>query len=69
MEGVEPSKTAARNVRRFGHQAFEGTVESRTDTTNLFDLIVGWMALEHFHDPVKDLRKFHSWLKQDGYLV
>jgi len=69
VEGVEPSKAAAQNTRRIGYRVFEGSIESKPETTVLFDLIVGWMVLEHLHEPTATLRKFRSWLKQDGWLV
>jgi predicted SAM-dependent methyltransferase len=30
---------------------------------------VGWMVLEHLHDPVKALRKLHNWTSPGGWLV
>jgi 2-polyprenyl-3-methyl-5-hydroxy-6-metoxy-1,4-benzoquinol methylase len=69
VEGVEPSKAAAQNARHMGYKVFEGSIELKPDTADLFDLIVGWMVLEHLHEPVVVLRKFQAWLKPGGWLV
>src|SRR3546814_19345766 len=33
------------------------------------DLIVGWMVLEHLHQPLAVLRKLRRWIQPDGWLV
>ena len=34
-----------------------------------FDLIVGWMVLEHLHDPIRSLQKLSRLVKPGGFLV
>jgi len=34
-----------------------------------FDLIVGWMVLEHLHDPIGGLIKLSEWAKPGAWLV
>jgi 2-polyprenyl-3-methyl-5-hydroxy-6-metoxy-1,4-benzoquinol methylase len=68
-EGVEFSETAAQSSRSLGFSVYSGPVESAPDPEHLFRLVVGWMVLEHLHDPVKALRKLHRWVEPQGWLV
>jgi len=68
-EGVEFSETAAQSSRSLGFSVYTGPVESAPDPGHLFRLVVGWMVLEHLHDPVKALRKLHRWVEPQGWLV
>ncbi|MEJ7712386.1 MAG: class I SAM-dependent methyltransferase [Pyrinomonadaceae bacterium] len=34
-----------------------------------YDLIAGWMVLEHLHDPVSALRQLHAWAKPGARLA
>jgi 2-polyprenyl-3-methyl-5-hydroxy-6-metoxy-1,4-benzoquinol methylase len=62
VEGIELSKSAAAAARAYGYRVQTGRVEeiSFAESTS-FDLIVGWMVLEHLHEPVAALRKLSEW--------
>jgi hypothetical protein len=34
-----------------------------------FDMVVGWMVIEHLHDPVQGLRRLRAWTRPEGWLV
>src|SRR3546814_19485724 len=44
-------------------------LESAGDAQHPFDLIVGWMVLEHLHQPLDVLQKLRSWVRPDGWIV
>ena len=68
-EGIEFSKTAAQSARSLGFSVYSGSLESAPDPQHLFRLVVGWMVLEHLHDPVRALQKLHRWVEPGGWLV
>ena len=68
-EGVEFSETAAQSARSLGFSVYSGSVESAPDPQHLFRLAVGWMVLEHLHDPVMALQKIHRWVEPQGWLA
>ena len=69
VEGVEPSRTAAESARSLGYDVFRGTIEAMPERESSFDLIVGWMVLEHLHDPIHSLQKLSRLVKPGGSLV
>ncbi|MBT3367963.1 MAG: class I SAM-dependent methyltransferase [Nitrospina sp.] len=69
VEGLEFSKTAAQSARSLGFSVHTGSLETAPDPKYLFDLVVGWMVLEHLHDPVSALQKLHRWVEPHGWLV
>jgi 2-polyprenyl-3-methyl-5-hydroxy-6-metoxy-1,4-benzoquinol methylase len=69
VEGVEFSKAAAENTRSLGYRIFTGTIEDMPDPENVFDVVVGWVVLEHLHEPVLALEKMYCWTKPGGWLV
>ncbi len=69
VSGIEFSPTAAEETRSLGYDVFTGQLEAAPTPSELYDLIVGWMVLEHLHDPVAGLRKLHGWAKPDASLV
>jgi 2-polyprenyl-3-methyl-5-hydroxy-6-metoxy-1,4-benzoquinol methylase len=69
VEGVESSAAAAERAGRLGHRIRIGRLESLPETGTPFDLVVGWMVLEHLHDPVGALRKLAAWTRPGGYLA
>jgi 2-polyprenyl-3-methyl-5-hydroxy-6-metoxy-1,4-benzoquinol methylase len=69
VEGVEFSEKAARNAANLGLKVQAGSLEEAQLAHNAFDLVVGWMVLEHLHDPVGSLRKLRQCAKQDSWLV
>lgn len=69
VEGVEFSDSAAEAARSLGHSVQTGSVESVADYDEPFDLIVGWMVIEHLHQPVETLEKLAHWTKPGGWLA
>ncbi len=69
VEGVEFSSHAAESARALGYPVYAGALESAPDPGKPYDLVVGWMVMEHLHDPVGALRKLHKWVKPGGWLA
>jgi 2-polyprenyl-3-methyl-5-hydroxy-6-metoxy-1,4-benzoquinol methylase len=69
VEGIEFSPEAAARAREAGFEVFAGRVEDAPDPVHRFDLLVGWMVVEHLHDPVTVLRKLRRWSSPDAWLV
>lgn len=69
VTGLEYSKTAASRAREEGLNVIVDTIEEANFKEKQFDVIVGWMVVEHLHDPVLCFRKIRSWLKDDGYFI
>jgi len=68
VNGIEFSRHAARKAS-LDFPIFIGRLEDAPDPSELYDLIVGWMVLEHLHDPVFALRKLRQWTNLNGMLV
>lgn len=68
-EGIEFSPDAAAAARALGLAVEAGAIESIERPEASYDLIVGWMVLEHLHDPVGSLRKLARWTKPGGKLA
>jgi len=69
VEGVEFSVKAAENARSMGYPVHVGKVEDAPDPKEPYDLAVGWMVLEHLHDPLLALQKLHRWVRPGGWLA
>lgn len=69
VAGIEPSVYASQQASRHGYSIFNGPVESAPDPLIPYDLIVGWMVLEHLHEPVNALKKMHKWSSPSAQLV
>lgn len=69
VEGIEFSPQAAEAARSLGHPVYTGSVETAPEPKQPYDLVVGWMVLEHLHDPILSLKKLHRWTKPGGWLV
>lgn len=69
VEGIEFSEKAANSARSLGYRVHTGALETAPDPDKNYDLVVGWMVLEHLHDPVLALRKLRSWTRPGGWLV
>lgn len=69
VEGIEPSPAAGRATQSLGYPVHIGSLEEAPDPAAPFDLIVGWMVLEHLHKPVEAVRKLHRWTNPGGWFV
>src|SRR3546814_5505292 len=69
VEGIEPSAHAAHQAMEAGYKVRNVSLEAAGDPQLPFDLIVGWMVLEHLHQPLDVLQKLRSWVRPDGWLV
>lgn len=69
VEGIEFSESAAENARSLGCTVHTGPLETAPTPKVPYDLVVGWMVLEHLHDPVLALQKLHDWTRSNGWLV
>jgi 2-polyprenyl-3-methyl-5-hydroxy-6-metoxy-1,4-benzoquinol methylase len=69
VEGVEPSPAAASTAASGGLRIQSCTVEDAMAPEVPVDLVVGWMVLEHLHDPVAALKKFTAWTKPEAWLA
>lgn len=69
VEGIELSRAAGLRAIELGYSVFIGSVDEAILSDDNYDLIVGWMVLEHLHDPVLVLRLLWKWMKPGGWLV
>lgn len=69
VEGIEFSPEAAAAARALGHKVDTGAVESIEKPAATYDLIVGWMVLEHLHEPTASLLKLRGWAKPGAWLA
>ncbi|MHB8171592.1 MAG: class I SAM-dependent methyltransferase [Thermincolia bacterium] len=69
VEGVEFSAKAASLARSLGYKVHAGSLETAPEPDHPYDLVTGWMVLEHLHDPILVLRKLYRWTKPGGWLV
>jgi SAM-dependent methyltransferase len=61
VTGVEFSENVAKGARERGHDVRVGPAELMSFEPASFDLIVGWMVVEHMSDPVLVLRNAARW--------
>lgn len=69
VQGIEFSEKAAQAAQKLGYSVHISALETAPKPENPFDLIVGWMVLEHLHDPVGGLQKLREWAKPNAWLV
>ncbi|NNU43652.1 class I SAM-dependent methyltransferase [Ramlibacter montanisoli] len=69
VQGIEYSDGAAQAARALGYPVHTGSLETAPAPDAPVDLVVGWMVLEHLHDPVAGLRKLRACAKQGAWLV
>jgi len=69
VQGIEFSEKAAQAAAQRGYLVHAGPLETAPPPDESFDLIVGWMVLEHLHDPVGGLKKLREWAKPDAWLA
>lgn len=69
VSGIEFSPSAAEAARALGFEVHAGSLETAPAPRQPHDLVVGWMVLEHLHDPIACLRKLHGWVRPGGWLA
>jgi 2-polyprenyl-3-methyl-5-hydroxy-6-metoxy-1,4-benzoquinol methylase len=70
VAGIELSDYAASNARALGYPVHTGPLETAPPLHNRpYDLVVGWMVLEHLHDPISALKKLYQWTEPRGWLI
>jgi SAM-dependent methyltransferase len=69
VEGIEPSQHAAAQAREAGYAVRNVALEAAGDPEAPYDVIVGWMVLEHLHEPLAVLKKLRRWVREDGWLL
>lgn len=69
VEGIEPSRIAATAAQTLGYPIHIGPVETAPDPQQQCDLVIGWMVLEHLHEPRLVLEKLRRWTRPGGWLV
>jgi SAM-dependent methyltransferase len=69
VKGIEFSESAATQARLLGYPVHVGSLETAPDDEESYHLMVGWMVLEHLHDPIKALRKLRKWARPDAWLA
>jgi SAM-dependent methyltransferase len=69
VEGIEVSQSAAEKARALGYKVHCGPVETAPVPSRPYDMVVGFMVLEHLHDPVTALQQLHAWVRPGGWLV
>jgi SAM-dependent methyltransferase len=69
VEGIEPSPEAGTAARALGYPVHIGPLETAPDPAAPYDLIVGWMVLEHLHEPIAALQKLGRWSAEGAWLV
>lgn len=69
VSGIEFSPSAASAARGAGYEVFAGTVAAAPEPAHAYDLIAGWMVVEHLHDPVNTLCTLARWTRPGGWLA
>jgi 2-polyprenyl-3-methyl-5-hydroxy-6-metoxy-1,4-benzoquinol methylase len=69
VEGVEFSESAASAARALGYPVHAGSLETVAGLRGSYDLVVGWMVLEHLHEPVAVLRKLRDCARPGALLA
>lgn len=69
VEGIEFSVKASEAARSLGYLVYTGQLETAPDPVAPYDLIVGWMVLEHLYDPIVSLKRPREWAAPGSWLV
>ncbi len=69
VTGVEPSRWAAEAARAKGHEVHGGTLATAALAPARFAVVTMWDALEHYTDPVAELRRARAVTRPGGYLA
>jgi 2-polyprenyl-3-methyl-5-hydroxy-6-metoxy-1,4-benzoquinol methylase len=68
-EGIEFSDRAATIARSLGFRVDSGPLELAAERDRSYDLVCGWMTLEHLHEPVAALEKLSRWTRPGGWIA
>jgi glycosyltransferase involved in cell wall biosynthesis len=61
VQGIEPSRWAAEfSKSTFGTDVTTGTIEALPKNIGTFDIVTAWDVLEHFSDPLKEIKAINS---------
>ncbi len=69
VRGLEPSAEAAAAARDAGYEVLLGQLEAVADLGGPYDLIAGWMVVEHLHEPVAALGRLRHAAAEGGWLA
>jgi SAM-dependent methyltransferase len=69
VEGVEFSELAAEKAINKGHKVNIGQLERVDLSKNKYHAIVGWMVMEHLHNPNNVLKKINKSLNDKGVFI
>lgn len=69
VQGIEFSENVAQAAAKLGFDVYAGALETAPTPDKPYDLIVGWMVVEHLHDPVGCLKKLREWAKPGATLA
>ncbi len=69
VTGLEPSQWAAEVARSRGLQVLNGLLAENDLPPESFDVITVWDVIEHFGDPVAEVRRLERLLKPGGLLA
>jgi 2-polyprenyl-3-methyl-5-hydroxy-6-metoxy-1,4-benzoquinol methylase len=69
VAGIEPSRWAAGIAAGKGHHVHCGTLAGAPFPRGSFAVVTMWDALEHYADPVGELRRARELVQSGGYLV
>lgn len=65
--GVEIAKDPARYGQEIlGLNIYQGTLENAGLADDFFDIVTGWMVLEHLHDPLAAIKEIRRIIKPGG---
>ncbi|MFN8524860.1 MAG: methyltransferase domain-containing protein [Chloroflexota bacterium] len=67
--GVEPSRWSVERARQAGLDVRHGTLDSVSFPSESFDVVTMWDVIEHFVDPLAELKRTHRLLRPDGLLA
>lgn len=67
--GLEPSRWAVREAQRMGLDVRQGTLDSAPPEPGSLDVVMMWDVIEHFADPLGELRACARALRPGGWIV
>ncbi len=68
-EGIEPSRWAVREAQARGLPVTRGALAELEAAPGAFDVMTMWDVIEHFPDPLAEVRRAHELLRPGGTLA